>query len=167
MEIPSEFVCPITMEIMVHPLVTRYGQNFERSAIVEWLEQGSGECPLTRKPLKMSDLIHNNYLATKIHLWCKANGVPHEGSDRTDDESSDDNGFDVAAHIYGNGNFPFSAVMGPSPPRPPISPTSSPTSVRSLFSALRSPISPRRGRSVNRPTLRLPRFQAPLHEEAV
>jgi hypothetical protein len=165
MEIPSEFVCPITMEIMVHPLVSRYGQNFERSAIVEWLEQGSGECPLTRKPLKMSDLIHNNYLATRIHLWCKANGVPHEGPDRTGDEISDENGFDVAAHIYGIATFPFTAVAGPSPP--PVSPVSSPTSVRlSLFSALRSP-SQRQRRTVNRPTLRLPRFQAPLHEEAM
>jgi U-box domain len=69
MEVPPEFVCPITMEIMVHPVATRYGQNFERSAIVAWLDKGSGECPLTRRPLRMKDLINNNHLTKKIRQW--------------------------------------------------------------------------------------------------
>jgi hypothetical protein len=88
MNIPSDFICPITMEIMVHPLATRYGQNFERSAIIMWLGQGSGECPLTRKQLKISDLIHNHYLAAEIQKWREINGICcNVNSENKDDEA--------------------------------------------------------------------------------
>lgn len=66
--IPDEFVCPITLTIMNHPLVTRSGQNFERSAILNWLSQ-SKECPLTRQPMKPSDLIPNRALEARIGFW--------------------------------------------------------------------------------------------------
>jgi hypothetical protein len=92
MEVPSEFICPITMEMMVHPIATRYGQNFERSAIFKWLFEGSGECsccPLTRKPLNMSDLIPNHKLAAKIQKWCENNGIPSGRINDTDDGKED------------------------------------------------------------------------------
>jgi U-box domain len=84
MEVPTEFVCPITMEIMIHPVATRYGQNFERSAIVAWLDKGSGECPLTRRPLRMRDLINNNHLTKKIRQWKEL----HDLTQNDDDEES-------------------------------------------------------------------------------
>jgi U-box domain len=74
--IPSEFLCPITMEIMAHPVMTRYGHNFDRSAIVTWIcsQNGSdGECPLTRKPLRLCDMIHNRNLELSINMWCQDN----------------------------------------------------------------------------------------------
>jgi U-box domain len=125
---PPEFVCPITMEIMVHPLATKHGPNFERSAIVAWLRQGSGECPLTRKPLTMSDLIHNNYLATEIATWRATHGIPtplsHEAIDtqsRTvchvlEDCSDVNNNLDAVdmgrlQHIYGTTTLPFDTVI--------------------------------------------------------
>lgn len=88
LEVPSEFICPITMELMVHPIATRHGQNFERSAIIAWLRQGGTDCPLTRKPLKMTDLIHNNNLAAKIRKWREINGIPCSSSNdgRENDE---------------------------------------------------------------------------------
>jgi U-box domain len=85
MEVPTEFVCPITMEIMVHPVATRYGQNFERSAILAWLDKGSGECPLTRRPLRMKDLINNNHLTKKIRQWKEL----HDLTNRDDEDDSD------------------------------------------------------------------------------
>jgi hypothetical protein len=75
-EIPSDFICPITLQVMVSPVMTRTGLNFERAAIFGWLEQGSGSCPLTRKPLKASDIITNRRLETHIRIWRGNNGVP-------------------------------------------------------------------------------------------
>jgi hypothetical protein len=75
-EIPSDFICPITLEVMVAPLMTRTGLNFERVAIFGWLEQGSGSCPLTRKPLTASDLIPNMRLQKQIFIWRADNGIP-------------------------------------------------------------------------------------------
>jgi hypothetical protein len=75
-EIPFEFVCPITLQVMVEPLMTRTGFNFERAAIFDWLEQGSGSCPLTRTPLTACDLITNTRLKTRICYWRANNGIP-------------------------------------------------------------------------------------------
>jgi hypothetical protein len=75
-EIPSNFLCPITLQMMVNPLMTRTGFTFERAAILSWLEQGSGSCPLTRKPLTTSDLVSNRRLATQIRFWRERNGIP-------------------------------------------------------------------------------------------
>lgn len=41
--VPIEFICPITNEVMIQPLMTRQGQNFERNAIIAWLQIGDGE----------------------------------------------------------------------------------------------------------------------------
>lgn len=49
--------------------MTRDGHNFERQAILEWIYQ-HGTCPLTRRPLKSSQLIPNHALENKISSWC-------------------------------------------------------------------------------------------------
>jgi U-box domain len=105
---PSEFLCPITMELMVHPMATRHGQNFEKSAIVAWLRQGSGACPLTRKPLKISDLIHNHGLAAEIQLWRNVHGIPSGSDEKFDDDRATVE--QSLRHIYGTSAFPFNAV---------------------------------------------------------
>jgi hypothetical protein len=76
LEIPSNFICPITLQVMVNPLMTREGLNFEKAAICSWLQQGSGSCPLTRKPLTASDLITNRRLKAHIRIWRGNNGIP-------------------------------------------------------------------------------------------
>ena len=50
-------------------MMNRAGHSFERSAILEWLGRGSGQCPLTRLPMKLSDLVHNRALQRKIEQW--------------------------------------------------------------------------------------------------
>ena len=66
---PSEFICGLTMEIMHDPLMSRYGHNYERAAIVEWLTRGNDTCPMTRRPMKLCDLISNHHLRTRIDEW--------------------------------------------------------------------------------------------------
>jgi hypothetical protein len=75
-EIPSNFLCPITLQVMLDPLMTRTGLNFEKAAILGWLSQGSGSCPLTRKPLTASDLVTNRNLKSQIHIWMRNNDIP-------------------------------------------------------------------------------------------
>lgn len=67
-EIPDDFTCPITQELMTDPVVTRYGQSFERSSIVEWIAKGK-DCPLTRQPLTLSGIITNHALRSQIRRW--------------------------------------------------------------------------------------------------
>jgi hypothetical protein len=69
--IPSEFVCPITLAIMKYPMMSRIGHSFERQAILEWIANGNGCCPVTRTPLSYADIIPNRSLQAKIHAWNK------------------------------------------------------------------------------------------------
>jgi hypothetical protein len=104
--IPSEFICPITMELMIHPVMTRYGHCFDRSAIVTWIcsnDRLEGECPLTRKRLRISDIINHYSLAERIRLWCMENNYPlkrntnSEGEDSTYASSDED---DEVNHFF-------------------------------------------------------------------
>jgi U-box domain len=72
---PSAFVCPLTLEVMRDPVVSRYGQSYERGAIMEWLAAGNETCPMTRQPLRMSGLISNQQLRMKIRRWQRENDL--------------------------------------------------------------------------------------------
>jgi hypothetical protein len=74
-DIPEEFFCPITQELMVNPLMSRTGFNFEKTAIMEWISEHNNTCPMTRQPLRASDLVHNRRLQLKICEWCSANNM--------------------------------------------------------------------------------------------
>lgn len=73
-EIPESFFCPMTLEIMEDPVMTRLGSNFERKAIIEWINRGNITCPLTRQPLSYSKLIPNSALRKQIEEWKQAHG---------------------------------------------------------------------------------------------
>jgi hypothetical protein len=77
-EVPHSYICPITLEVMVHPLMTRSGLHFERSAILSWLNESSGTCPLTRKPMRPSDMIPDTHLETQLRFWRMNNGIDME-----------------------------------------------------------------------------------------
>jgi hypothetical protein len=79
-----EFTCPLTLEVMVDPVVDPDGNTYERSAIEEWLAQHAVS-PLTRRPLTADQLVPNRMLrsmleaqngstsspATKTQAWVK------------------------------------------------------------------------------------------------
>ena len=73
--VPTKFVCPLTLELMTDPLMSKYGHNFSRDAILEWLGTGNDTCPLTRKPLAPSNLIPNASLRLEIRSWQRDNGL--------------------------------------------------------------------------------------------
>lgn len=74
-KVPEEFICAISLQPMVRPLMTRAGHNYERKAILEWLSK-SGRCPLTREPMGPSDLLPNRQLEQRIKFWRLENGIP-------------------------------------------------------------------------------------------
>jgi len=58
MEVPQNFVCPISHEIMQDPVMTPAGHTFERANIVEWLRM-KRTCPVTRATLTIDKLAPN------------------------------------------------------------------------------------------------------------
>jgi U-box domain len=80
-KIPSEFLCPITLEVMIKPLMSKYGHHYERDAILEWIGS-SGTCPLTRRSLGLRDLLPNKALEDKIAMWIWENALPRPTNGR-------------------------------------------------------------------------------------
>ena len=54
----ESFLCPISLEIMKDPVMSPHGITFERSNIENWLINND-TCPITKKALKITDLISN------------------------------------------------------------------------------------------------------------
>lgn len=87
--VPAHFICPVSHSLMVHPLMNRDGVNFERSVIIEWI-QDNGTCPLSGKPMKPSQLISNKGLEQKINFWREQNGFCSTAQCDDDSLGSDD-----------------------------------------------------------------------------
>lgn len=66
--IPNEFRCPISMELMTDPVLCEDGQTYDRRSIQEWLER-SQTSPLTRQPLNPNALRPNLALKASIDRW--------------------------------------------------------------------------------------------------
>ncbi len=103
--VPSEFICPITLEIMKHPVMTRYGHCFDRSALLTWMrlsDDAQCECPLTRKPLRISDIVNHHSLGFRINAWCTANSYCCRRSEpsSTDGSSCDSGDEDFVSHYF-------------------------------------------------------------------
>jgi U-box domain len=81
--VPSKFICPLTLDIMKDPLISRHGQSYERRAIMEWIHQGNSTCPMTRQPLRLSGLITNHSLKAQIQQWKKENNYNSSSKNNT------------------------------------------------------------------------------------
>jgi len=65
---PARFICPITIQVMRSPVMTRTGLNYEHSAILAWISS-HGCCPQTRAPLTAGELAPNRALQEEIDEW--------------------------------------------------------------------------------------------------
>jgi hypothetical protein len=75
LEIPDKFICPLTLELMHDPVMTRCGNSYERSAILKWVGSKNPHCPLTRRPLHLSNIVTNHQLRFKICQFQKDNNL--------------------------------------------------------------------------------------------
>jgi STIP1 homology and U-box containing protein 1 len=66
----ESFLCPISQEIMTDPVVTPEGISYDKKSILQWLSKNK-ICPLSKKPLKESDLIPNLALKNAIENYLK------------------------------------------------------------------------------------------------
>ena len=67
-EVPEYLCDPITLEVMVNPVLTPSGHTFERSSIVRHIEK-FGNNPFTQEKLEMRDLVPNRALAEAIEKY--------------------------------------------------------------------------------------------------
>lgn len=73
--IPSYFRCPLSLELMLDPVIVASGQTFERSFIQKWLDNGLRTCPKTHQTLAHTNLIPNFTVKALIANWCEDNNI--------------------------------------------------------------------------------------------
>lgn len=61
-QVPDEYLCPISREIMREPVIAADGYTYERSAIENWLRAGRNTSPMTNAPLTTTQLTPNRSL---------------------------------------------------------------------------------------------------------
>ncbi|KAJ4979439.1 hypothetical protein NE237_010219 [Protea cynaroides] len=73
-DVPSYFLCPISLEIMKDPVTVSSGITYDREPIEKWIFSSKNHtCPLTKQPLSDSDLTPNHTLRRLIQAWCALN----------------------------------------------------------------------------------------------
>ncbi|XP_023246958.1 WD repeat, SAM and U-box domain-containing protein 1-like [Copidosoma floridanum] len=73
-DIPDDFLCPITHEIMREPVQCSDGFTYERAAINEWFLCGKFTSPMTNEPLKTTSLTTNVDLRNAIFEMLHGDG---------------------------------------------------------------------------------------------
>ncbi|CAM8936550.1 unnamed protein product [Rhodiola kirilowii] len=68
-EIPSVFICPISLDPMLDPVTLCTGQTYERSNILKWLSLGHKTCPTTMQELWDDSVTPNRTLYQLIYSW--------------------------------------------------------------------------------------------------
>ncbi|XP_019199038.1 PREDICTED: E3 ubiquitin-protein ligase PUB23-like isoform X3 [Ipomoea nil] len=73
-EIPSYFVCPISMQLMKDPVTVATGITYDRESIEKWVFScRNTTCPVTKQQLVTTDLTPNHTLRRLIQAWCTLN----------------------------------------------------------------------------------------------
>jgi len=79
---PTTFLCPITHELMIDPVIDPDGNSYERRAIEGWLRQNNTS-PITRAPLRLEDLRPNRALQSAIEEYRQSLESPAAASSTT------------------------------------------------------------------------------------
>ncbi|XP_073051151.1 U-box domain-containing protein 3-like isoform X2 [Primulina eburnea] len=74
-QIPPYFRCPLSLGLMLDPVILSSGQTYECGAIRKWLDHGLETCPITHKKLSHKNLIPNCTVKALILSWCDENKV--------------------------------------------------------------------------------------------
>ncbi|KAK9279923.1 hypothetical protein L1049_013607 [Liquidambar formosana] len=73
-DVPSHFLCPISLQLMRDPVTISTGITYDRENIERWLFScKNNTCPMTRQVLSNTDLTPNHTLRRLIQAWCTLN----------------------------------------------------------------------------------------------
>lgn len=73
-EVPDFLLDPISFNLFVDPVITKSGNTFERSWILQHLKSSNTD-PFSREPLRKEDLIPNNQLKYAAEDYIKREGT--------------------------------------------------------------------------------------------
>ncbi|KAI4299252.1 hypothetical protein L6164_032729 [Bauhinia variegata] len=77
-QLPDDFKCPISLEIMSDPVILSSGHTFDRDSIQRWLDAGHRTCPITKLPLPdHPSLIPNHALRSLISNYALISPLKH------------------------------------------------------------------------------------------
>lgn len=88
LNIPADFRCPITLDLMTDPVVVATGQTYDRTSVTQWIESGHNTCPKTGQTLAHTNLITNRALKSLIAMWCRENRIPYAADDGAHGQTS-------------------------------------------------------------------------------
>ncbi|KAJ6726885.1 U BOX DOMAIN-CONTAINING [Salix purpurea] len=74
--IPDEFRCPISLDLMKDPVIVASGHTYDRNSIARWINSGHHTCPKSGQRLIHTALMPNYALKSLLHQWCQDNDVP-------------------------------------------------------------------------------------------
>ncbi|XWS74786.1 hypothetical protein CRYUN_Cryun01aG0027200 [Craigia yunnanensis] len=74
--IPDEFRCPISLDLMKDPVIVASGHTYDRNSIAQWIKAGHHTCPKSGQRLIHMALIPNYALKSLLHQWCQENNIP-------------------------------------------------------------------------------------------
>lgn len=70
-QVPEDFMCPITHEIMTDPVLCEDGFSYERTAILEWFSKDKMTSPMTNSVLTSTTVFENDKLKREIENYLK------------------------------------------------------------------------------------------------
>ncbi|KAK1377914.1 RING-type E3 ubiquitin transferase [Heracleum sosnowskyi] len=73
--IPDEYRCPISLDLMRDPVIVASGHTYDRNSISQWINTGHHTCPKSAQRLIHMALIPNYALKSLIHQWCEENNI--------------------------------------------------------------------------------------------
>ncbi|XP_075101288.1 E3 ubiquitin-protein ligase CHIP-like isoform X2 [Nicotiana tabacum] len=73
-EVPDYLCCKITLDIFRDPVITPSGVTYERAVILDHLEKVGKFDPVTREPLKPSQLVPNLAIKEAVHAFLDKHG---------------------------------------------------------------------------------------------
>ncbi|XP_028792779.1 U-box domain-containing protein 1-like [Neltuma alba] len=94
--VPDEFRCPITLDLMRDPVIVSSGHTYDRISIAQWINSGHHTCPKSGQTLIHTALVPNYALKSLVQQWCHENNVPvneptSSSSSTSEDPRSKDN----------------------------------------------------------------------------
>ncbi|KAI9102230.1 hypothetical protein K1719_023740 [Acacia pycnantha] len=73
--VPDEFRCPISLDLMRDPVIVSSGHTYDRISIAQWINSGHHTCPKSGQRLIHTALIPNYALKSLVQQWCYENNV--------------------------------------------------------------------------------------------